>query len=35
VRGGMLIIEWGGVGQPVLMTGPAETVFQGEIEWPN
>ena len=35
VRGGELTIEWGGVGQPVFMTGPAETVFQGEIEWPN
>ncbi len=35
VRGGRLTIEWGGAGQPVLMTGPAETVFQGEIEWPN
>ena len=35
VRGGTLRIEWGGEGQPVLMTGPAQTVFQGEIEWPN
>jgi len=31
-RGGLLHIEWQGVGQPVLMTGPAETVFEGEIE---
>jgi diaminopimelate epimerase len=31
-RGGLLGIEWQGMGQPVLMTGPAETVFEGEIE---
>ena len=31
-RGGLLTIEWPGQGQPVLMTGPAETVFEGEIE---
>lgn len=31
-RGGDLIIEWAGPGQPVFMTGPAETVFEGEIE---
>ena len=31
-RGGDLAIAWGGYGQPVLMTGPAVTVFQGEIE---
>jgi diaminopimelate epimerase len=31
-RGGRLSIEWAGMGQPVLMTGPAMTVFQGEIE---
>ena len=30
-RGGELSIAWGGDGQPVLMTGPAVTVFQGEI----
>ncbi|HEX4895131.1 MAG TPA: diaminopimelate epimerase [Solimonas sp.] len=35
VRGGTLIIEWQGEGQPVLMTGPAVTVFRGEIEWPS
>ena len=33
VRGGELIIEWRGEGEPVLMTGPAETVFRGELEW--
>ncbi len=31
-RGGDLIIEWAGKNQPVTMTGPAETVFEGEIE---
>jgi diaminopimelate epimerase len=29
-RGGALTIEWRGPGQPVLMTGPAVTVFEGE-----
>jgi diaminopimelate epimerase len=31
-RGGRLTIEWPGEGAPVLMTGPAQTVFEGEIE---
>jgi diaminopimelate epimerase len=31
-RGGRLTIEWAGGGAPVRMTGPAETVFEGEIE---
>jgi diaminopimelate epimerase len=30
-RGGTLTIAWAGVGQPVLMTGPAEPVFTGTI----
>ena len=30
-RGGDLNIAWAGVGQPVIMTGPAVTVFTGEI----
>jgi len=30
-RGGTLSIRWAGNGQPVLMTGPAITVFEGEI----
>jgi diaminopimelate epimerase len=38
-RGGMLTIEWAGEGPqgmaPVLMTGPAVTVFEGEIEVPD
>ena len=31
-RGGDLAIAWAGNDQPVLMTGPAVTVFSGEIE---
>ncbi|MGB4066351.1 MAG: diaminopimelate epimerase [Azonexus sp.] len=31
-RGGDLNIAWGGAERPVLMTGPAVTVFTGEIE---
>jgi diaminopimelate epimerase len=31
-RGGPLRIAWGGGTQPVLMTGPADTVFEGEID---
>ena len=31
-RGGKLNIEWQGEGQPVMMTGPAEIVFEGEIQ---
>lgn len=31
-RGGLLTIAWGGEGEPVLMTGPAITVFEGEIQ---
>jgi diaminopimelate epimerase len=38
-RGGALTIEWAGDGNdngaPVLMTGPATTVFQGEIDLPE
>ena len=30
-RGGLLTIAWNGEGAPVLMTGPAITVFEGEI----
>ncbi|MBY0572804.1 MAG: diaminopimelate epimerase [Undibacterium sp.] len=32
MRGGELAIAWAGVGQPVFLSGPAVTVFQGEIE---
>jgi diaminopimelate epimerase len=31
-KGGDLVIQWAGTGQSVYMTGPAETVFEGEIE---
>jgi diaminopimelate epimerase len=31
-RGGELTIDWSGADNPVYMTGPAETVFEGEIE---
>ncbi|MEO8738631.1 MAG: diaminopimelate epimerase [Casimicrobiaceae bacterium] len=35
MRGGMLTIGWAGDGAPVLMTGPAETVFEGEWTLPD
>jgi len=35
LRGGVLRLHWAGEGQPVLMTGPAEIVFTGSMEWPN
>ncbi|MDD3764565.1 MAG: diaminopimelate epimerase [Nevskiales bacterium] len=35
LRGGTLRIQWRGEGEPVLMTGPAQTVFKGELEWAN
>lgn len=31
-RGGILTIQWAGEGAPVMMTGPADIVFDGEIE---
>ena len=34
-RGGLLTIEWAGGAAPVLMTGPAVTVFEGEMEIPD
>ena len=34
-RGGVLTIEWAGGDAPVMMTGPATTVFQGEIDVPD
>jgi diaminopimelate epimerase len=34
-RGGILTIEWAGGDAPVLMTGPATTVFKGEIDLPD
>lgn len=34
-RGGVLTIAWEGGDAPVLMTGPATTVFRGEIDIPD
>lgn len=34
-RGGLLTIEWDGGATPVRMTGPAVTVFEGEVEIPT
>ena len=34
-HGGVLTIEWAGGSAPVRMTGPAVTVFEGEIEIPE
>jgi diaminopimelate epimerase len=31
-RGGELVISWAGEGQPVYLSGPAVTVFEGEID---
>jgi diaminopimelate epimerase len=33
-RGGALTIDWAGEGHPVMMKGPAETVFEGRWEVP-
>ncbi len=30
-RGGLLTIDWQGGGSPVLLTGPASTVFEGRV----
>ena len=32
MRGGELTVAWEGPGLPVMMTGPAVSVFEGEIE---
>jgi diaminopimelate epimerase len=34
-RGGTLTIFWAGASTPVMMTGPAVTVFHGEITLPD
>ena len=34
-RGGQLTVQWVGGNAPVMMTGPAETVFHGEIDIPE
>jgi diaminopimelate epimerase len=31
LKGGELVISWAGEGEPVWMTGPAETVYEGDI----
>ena len=33
--GGLLTISWAGVGESVMMTGPATTVFRAEIDIPD
>ena len=35
MRGGELTIAWAGSDTPVLMTGPAVVVFDGQIELPE
>ncbi|OIQ88502.1 diaminopimelate epimerase [mine drainage metagenome] len=35
MRGGALMISWAGDDQPVMMSGPAVTVFEGEISLEN
>ena len=32
LRGGRLVVSWQGEGQPVWMTGPAVTVYEGQLE---
>ena len=34
LRGGRLLIEWQGDGAPVMMEGPATTVFEGQLRLP-
>ena len=35
LRGGTLQLAWAGGDTPVQMTGPAETVYTGTLEWPS
>ena len=35
LRGGPLVIEWQGEGTPVMMDGPASTVFEGQLRLPG
>lgn len=35
LRGGNLVIEWQGDGTPVMMEGPAKTVFEGQLRLPG
>lgn len=32
LRGGVISVQWSGEGQPIILTGPAETVFEGQIK---
>lgn len=35
LRGGSLVVEWQGEGTPVMMEGPATTVFEGQLRLPG
>jgi diaminopimelate epimerase len=35
VRGGRLGVRWPGPGQPIWLTGPAETAYEGQVELPD
>jgi diaminopimelate epimerase len=35
VPGGRLIVQWPGPGEPIWLTGPAETAFEGHVELPD
>jgi len=35
VPGGRLIVQWPGPGEPVWLTGPAETAFEGQVDIPD
>jgi len=35
LRGGRLVIEWKGEGSPVMMEGPATSVFEGQLRLPG
>jgi diaminopimelate epimerase len=35
VPGGRLIVQWPGPGEPIWLTGPAETAFAGHVELPD
>ena len=35
LRGGKLVIEWQGEGSPVMMEGPATSVFEGQLRLPG
>jgi len=35
VRGGRLDVRWAGPGQPIWLTGPAQTAYEGQVELPD